>query len=326
MKQMKPKVSPSHRRQRAQYQGKPLGQVSDVDVRLLRVFKAVVESGGLAAAELELNIGRSTISRHLKDLEIRLGVVLCSRGRSGFALTPEGETIYRAALNLMGSLDQFRSQVAGVHEQMVGRLSVALFDKTVTNPAAHIDRAIQRFHQVAPEVDLHLHVGTLNGIESGVMDGKYQLGVIPLHRESSSLNYQPLFSEAMSLYCGNYHPAFSRAQQITATDLTQLAYVGLGYHSPNMSVSHQRNLIRSASGYDQEAVATLILSGVYIGYLPDHYAESFVAQGLMRMVGDSADPERSFGYQCQFAAITKPGAAPNRLAEAFLSALVECHL
>ena len=45
-----------------------LGQISDMDLRLLRVFRAVVDSGGMAAAELELNIGTSTVSRHIKDL------------------------------------------------------------------------------------------------------------------------------------------------------------------------------------------------------------------------------------------------------------------
>ena len=35
-----------------------LGQLGNVDVRLLRVFRAVVDSGGVSAAELELNIGR----------------------------------------------------------------------------------------------------------------------------------------------------------------------------------------------------------------------------------------------------------------------------
>ena len=68
-----------------------LGNVTDSDLRLLRVFRAVVACGGFAAAELELNINRSTISRHIKDLETRLGVTLCRRGRGGFALTPEGE-------------------------------------------------------------------------------------------------------------------------------------------------------------------------------------------------------------------------------------------
>ena len=34
-----------------------MGQVSDMDLRLLQVFRAVVDCGGMAAAELELNIG-----------------------------------------------------------------------------------------------------------------------------------------------------------------------------------------------------------------------------------------------------------------------------
>ena len=33
-----------------------LGNVTDNDLRLLRVFKAVVHCGGFSAAELELNI------------------------------------------------------------------------------------------------------------------------------------------------------------------------------------------------------------------------------------------------------------------------------
>ena len=60
-----------------------LGQVSDMDLRLLRIFKSAVECGGMTAAELELNISTSTLSRHMKDLEERLGLVLCRRGRAG---------------------------------------------------------------------------------------------------------------------------------------------------------------------------------------------------------------------------------------------------
>jgi hypothetical protein len=66
-----------------------LGQLSDTDLRLLKVFNAVVECGGMAAAELELNVGTSTVSRHVKDLETRLGPSavparaggLCAHGR-----------------------------------------------------------------------------------------------------------------------------------------------------------------------------------------------------------------------------------------------------
>ena len=75
-----------------------LGQISDADIRLLRVFQAVADCGGMTAAELELNISTSTISRHVKDLETRLGLTLCRRGRGGFALTPEGARIAGLAI------------------------------------------------------------------------------------------------------------------------------------------------------------------------------------------------------------------------------------
>ena len=113
-----------------------LGQLSDMDLRLLQVFKSVVECGGMSAAELELNIGTSTLSRHMKDLETRLGMVLCRRGRAGFALTPEGHQVYEATLQLLGGVDLFRSRIDDIHARMGGNLEIAIFDKTVSNPQA----------------------------------------------------------------------------------------------------------------------------------------------------------------------------------------------
>jgi DNA-binding transcriptional LysR family regulator len=78
-----------------------LGRVSDVDLRLLRIFQTVVNCGGFSAAEIDLGIGRSTISTHIGELEGRLGTRLCSRGRGGFALTARGKKIYEASLGLM---------------------------------------------------------------------------------------------------------------------------------------------------------------------------------------------------------------------------------
>ena len=93
------------------------GQIADVDLRLLRVFKSVVECGGMAAAELELNVGTSTISRQIKDLETRLGFTLCRRGRAGFALTVEGQRIYEETMRLLSAVDAFRSGVDEIHQR-----------------------------------------------------------------------------------------------------------------------------------------------------------------------------------------------------------------
>ena len=185
-----------------------LGQLSDMDIRLLRVFKSVAECGGMAAAELELNIGISTVSRHVKDLETRLGLTLCRRGRAGFALTSEGQQIYAETLRLLAGVDAFRSSVDEIHKRMGGQLNIAVFDQTASNPQAHLGQAIAQFTALAPEVSLHLHVAPINTIERGVLDGQYQVGVVPGHRSSQALAYDELFAETMFLYCGHTHPLF----------------------------------------------------------------------------------------------------------------------
>lgn len=298
-----------------------LGQVGDTDIRLLKIFKAVVDCGGMAAAELELNIGRSTISRHVKDLEERLGLVLCRRGRSGFALTDEGRRVHADTLRLLDALGAFRANIGQMHGELSGTLRLGLFDKIVTNPAARIDRALRLFHQRAPEVRLELSVGALNALEPQVIDGQLHLAVVPDHRRSQSLRYDLLFREDMRLYCGREHALFARSRRALALAQVQACdYVGLAFHSPNMEVTRRAGLRRTATATDQEAVALLILSGAYVGFLPPHYAQAFVEQGLMRAL---ELPE--LGYTVDFVAISRQAATPSRLAQAYLDALREEH-
>ena len=298
-----------------------LGQVGDVDLRLLRVFKAVADCGGMAAAELELNIAMSTISRHVKDLEQRLGLVLCRRGRGGFALTPEGQRVLVATDHLLRATDTFRGSLHDIHRHLGGELHVALFEKTVSNPASRIADAVGAFRAQAPTVTLHLHVGTLVMIERGVIDGTYHLGVIPEHRRSDSLAYDPLFAETMQLYAGAGHPWFTGSdagRDWAALHAQPLA--GLGYHSPNLELMHARRLERAATASDQEGVATLVLSGAFVGFLPDHYADPFVRAGRLRAVSP-----RLLRYDCQFSCIQRRAPAPLRVARAFRACLLAAH-
>lgn len=297
-----------------------LGQIGDIDLRLLRVFKAVVECGGMAAAELELNIGTSTVSRHVKDLETRLGLSLCRRGRGGFALTPEGERIYAETLRLLASTDAFRHSVDDIHQRMGGHIHIAVFDKTASNPAARIAQAIALFRRQAPDVALNLHVGSINQIERGVIDGIFQVGVIPAHRTSDTLVYDDLFGETMLLYAGAAHPLFKASVGLDWAGLRAYPFAGLGYHSPNMELSHRERLVRAATGFDQESVATLILSGAFLGFLPDHYAASFVAAGQMRPVSPAL-----FRYECILVGITRRSLTPSRVTLAFQQCLLQAH-
>ena len=297
-------------------------RLQDVDLRLLRVFKAVADCGGMAAAELELDIAMSTISRHVKELELRLGLVLCRRGRAGFALTAEGQAVYDAAQQLLAATEAFRSRLDDIQGRMGGDLHVALFEKTASNPASRIPEAVARFAAQAPGARLHVHVGTISMIERGIMDGRFQLGVVPEHRRSDSLVYDELFDETMHLHAGRGHPWFDvDDRRLGWEDLRGQALAGLGYHSPNMMLAHEHQLERWATASDQEGVATLVLSGTCVGFLPDHYARPFVDAGRLRAVA----PGR-LDYRCRFSCVHRRGSAPARAASVFLEALREAHV
>lgn len=298
-----------------------LGQWSDADLRLLRVFMVVVDCGGMSAAELELNISTSTISRHVKDLESRLGLVLCRRGRAGFALTAAGQRIHAEARHLLAATGRFRASVDELHERLGGDVHVAVFDKTASNPQARIAQAVRDYRRAAPAVRLHLHVDTLQSIERGVMDGRYQIGIIPEHRRSDTLHYEDLFGEQMWLYAGRGHPLFGRdSRKLDWPDVRHHAFAGLGYHSPNMELSHREGLTRQATASDQESIATLILSGDFLGFLPDHYARSFVQQGQICAIG-----EGRLGYPCRFALILRRSPPPSAQVQLLHQCLLQAH-
>jgi DNA-binding transcriptional LysR family regulator len=223
---------------------------------------------------------------------------------------------------------------------MGGQLHLAVFDKTVSNPACRISQAIALFCAQAPDVALNLHVATLNAIERGVLDGQFQIGIIPGHRNSDTLQYRMLFEESMQLYCAQGHRLYaqgeaapntqpadpaapSTAPQASLLDwpaLRNYAFAGLGYHSPNMEMSQRVRLARKATAFDQESIATLILSGQFLGFLPVHYADSFVRSGQMRAL----QPEL-FNYRCDFFSITRRSPQPSRATRAFQACLEQAH-
>lgn len=300
-----------------------MARVTEADLRLLRVFIAIAEANGLAAAELSLNISRSVISRHLKSLESRLGVGLCQRGPGGFALTGEGKTVLSAARRLISQIDAFRSEIAELHDEFRGDLQIAVFDKFATNPACQLSRAIAHFGTEAPAVRINLHVESGGTIEQGILDGRFHLGIQPFHRASDSFRGVSLFGETMHLYCATHH-ALARNGTPNDTpsedDLRRAAFVGLACHSQNMETYWRLGLEPAARASDQEGSLALIASGRYVGFLPDHYASRFEQGGEIVRLRHEA-----FRYDCDWHAIVRRTPPPGRMTEAFLARLVAVH-
>jgi DNA-binding transcriptional LysR family regulator len=103
------------------------------DLRSLRVFCSVAQAGGFAAAEKQLLMSKASISRHVREVEERLGVQLCERGPAGFRLTPEGEVAVKLASSALRSLERIRPEIDAVHGVLSGCLSIGIGEHAISH-------------------------------------------------------------------------------------------------------------------------------------------------------------------------------------------------
>jgi DNA-binding transcriptional LysR family regulator len=260
-------------------------KVADLpDVDLLRLFCTIVECRGFSAAQAKLNISPSSISNKMSALEARLGMRLCRRGRGGFHLTSEGRRVYDAAVGIFRAHASFSVEIGQLRDELSGELRVGVIDSTVTNPAIRISDAVGRFRSKHPMVHLTLQIREPAQIERNLLDGSMHVGLAPFYHHVHGLSYQSLLNESHELYCASGHPLFARApRDISIEELSDHAYVARSHVPPTVELGREQ-VKWCAEVSDMEAMAHLILSGQFIGFMPVHFAYLWTSRGRMRAI------------------------------------------
>jgi DNA-binding transcriptional LysR family regulator len=261
--------------------------LSKADLHLLHVFVSVVDAKGYSAAQAELNVAPSTISRQISDLEIRLGMTLCQRGRSGFRLTEDGKLVYRATQRLFGAVREFGETIDASRGKLTGTLAVSVIDNWVFNEKSPFAQAFKAFVRKAPDVFIDLFAQAPDDIEMSVLDGRVHIGVGVFHKHKPGLTYVTLGYEKMGLYCAKGHPLYDVEddQEIDAL-LNKSFYAKRAYLRERDVAPVSRNLEIKAHAHQIEGIAHLILTGTFVGYLPEHFADYWLQSGKMKAVGD----------------------------------------
>lgn len=262
-------------------------QVGALELKLLKVFKAVVEARGFSAAQQQLGVSLASISKQVSDLEVRLGMRLCTRGREGFELSEEGDIVYRNSIELFRALDDFSDRISSSHRELIGELSIAVIDNTVSDPCSPLIETLGRLARDAPKVRLSVHIESLGGIEKGLETGRFSCALMPSYHALGSFTRPGQFErwiayeEQSGLYCGRHHPAFADAARLSMPALSGYDFVSLNYVNDAQRRELASRFTRLSCATQVEAVAMLILSGAYLGVLPHHYARQYVEAGRM---------------------------------------------
>ena len=121
----------------------------------MRTFVSVVDRGSLRAAAETLNCTPSAVSKLISRLEDRLNARLLHRTTRRLALTPEGETYYARAREILAAIDEAESEVSRSGTQPRGRLRVSCGKGVATNALGPIlPEFLDRYPHVAVELTI----------------------------------------------------------------------------------------------------------------------------------------------------------------------------
>ena len=93
-------------------------------VQEMTSFVAVVDAGSFIGAADATGVTKAAISRHVADLERRLGVRLLHRTTRRLSLTDEGRTFYSRSRDLLAGIDEAEAELSASSTEPTGLLRI----------------------------------------------------------------------------------------------------------------------------------------------------------------------------------------------------------
>jgi LysR family tcuABC transcriptional regulator len=146
-----------------------------VDLRQLRYFAQIVESGSLSKASRQLYIAQPALSQQVSKLEDEVGKPLLNRSSRGVAPTENGLALYHHARFMLRQLDQALSIARQESGAVQGMVSVGLPATTVAALGLPL---VRRVRERYPSILLNVVEGMSGHLAQMMRTGQLDLAVL----------------------------------------------------------------------------------------------------------------------------------------------------
>lgn len=165
-----------------------------MDLRQLRYFVQIIESGSLAKASRQLFIAQPALSQQMARLEGEVGKSLLVRSSRGVVATDNGEALYHHAKFMLRQMEQAVSVARQDKAALTGRVALGLAPTTVCQLGLPL---MQQLRERQPGVVLNVVEGLSGHLEQMTRLGQLDLAVLFSPTAASELTAEPLFDEEL---------------------------------------------------------------------------------------------------------------------------------
>lgn len=177
-----------------------------VEVSHLRYVVAAAEHRSFRRAAAALYITQPTLSKRIREVEDRLGMLLFERTTGGAQLTAHGEDFLVVAKRVLADIDGMENYAKATKAGDAGRLYIGFY----TALAGSLRDTIVSFGQQHPQLDLNIveddRVALIPLLDRGSIDIAVVLGD-PVHKDYAHMS---LWSERVMVAFHRTHPLAER--------------------------------------------------------------------------------------------------------------------
>ncbi|MBN8940836.1 MAG: LysR family transcriptional regulator [Rhizobiales bacterium] len=244
----------------------------------LKVFKSVVDEGGIIKAARKLHRVPSSVSTRIQQLEISLGVTLFRRDRQRLHLSPAGEVLLGYAERLIQLSDEARSVVSGGTPR--GTLKLGALESTT---ASRLPRLLAEFHHRYPDVRLELTTGTNDDLVNKVADRRLDAAFTAEPPPARLLEHVPVFAERLVVISSSGHPPIRRARDVDGASVIAFPE-GCAYRRVLQRWLGRDSLatLRVLELNSYHAIVACVSSGTGIALLPESVLDTMPETPVLR--------------------------------------------
>ncbi len=179
--------------------------MSEIEIRAINYFLAVVESGSLTAAAKRLDLTQPALTKAIRRLEDETGAPLFERGARGVVLTASGETFLRHARTVRSTMAFASNELEALRE---GRAGVVRIGAGQSWLIENLPEMIRIFRRAFPDVRLHVRGGLDGQLRAALRTTPldFLLTAISEEGEEPDLVCTPLLADDYKVIAGNRHP------------------------------------------------------------------------------------------------------------------------
>jgi len=146
-----------------------------IETRLLLSFICVAEELHFGRAAQRLHIAQPALSRQIKLLEDRLGLLLFERTQRNVSLTPAGSVFLKHAYSITDEITHAMADALKTSRGEIGRLAVGFIHSSAYSITPAI---LDAFHSRYPDVELDLHELTIWDQLRALRENTIDIGIL----------------------------------------------------------------------------------------------------------------------------------------------------